>query len=82
MGVGYPVQAEGDRIMKCPACGYDEMKHRNWDRVVSCLGKAVTAHDVSGFRCPEIKREKWPGSIVSPSFSVLTHDVAGNTILL
>lgn len=39
--------------MKCPACGYSEMKHQNWDKVVSYLGKAVTVHDVSGFRCPE-----------------------------
>lgn len=39
--------------MKCPACGFDEMKHHNWDKVVSYLGKAVTVHDVSGFRCPE-----------------------------
>lgn len=39
--------------MKCPACGFDEMKHGTWDKVVSYRGKSMTVHAVSGFRCSE-----------------------------
>lgn len=39
--------------MRCPACGYDEMKHETWDKQVTYQGKSITVHAVSGNRCPE-----------------------------
>lgn len=39
--------------MKCPACGHGDMTPQNWDKVVTYRGKAVTVHEVSGFRCSE-----------------------------
>lgn len=39
--------------MKCPACGFDEMRHEAWDKLLSYDGKSVTVHAVGGFRCPE-----------------------------
>jgi len=29
------------------------MKHETWDKLISCQGKSVTVHAVSGFRCLE-----------------------------
>ena len=39
--------------MKCPECGTDDMKHETWDKLISCQGKSVTVHAVTGFHCLE-----------------------------
>lgn len=45
--------------MRCPACGYPEMKRQERDETLSCGGKSVTVKNLTGDFCPMCDEGIW-----------------------